>query len=228
MALVKPTIGQANWGTTLNTALDYLNTDTSILLTLGNSIIPAADNTIALGSSAKRFSSVYTEGITFADSTVQSTAAQPLYCGSFENTTTLTNAGTTSSNLVTFDTTSTSNGVSVVSSSQVTFAHTGRYLMNFLGQFSFVGGASNYNITVWWAKNGTIVTNGASTFTTTSAQSAQIMANVEDIIQVNSGDYIQFYWWAGASGISLTSTAAATNPTRPASPSVKLNIFNVG
>ena len=152
----------------------------------------------------------------------------PLYCGSFENTTTLTNAGITSSNLVTFDTTSVSSGVSVVSSSQVTFANSGRYLMNFLGQFAFVGGASNYNITVWWAKNGTIVTSGSSTFTTTSAQNSQIMANVEDIIEVTAGDYIQFYWWAGASGISLTPTAAASNPTRPSAPSARLNIFNVG
>lgn len=151
-----------------------------------------------------------------------------LYCGSFENTSTLTNAGITSSNLITFDTTSTANGISVVSSSQITFVNAGRYLVNFLGQFAFAGGASNYNITVWWAKNGTIVTNGSSTFTTTSAQNSQIMANVEDIIQIAAGDYIQFYWWAGASGISLLSTAAGTNPTRPASPSVKLNIFNVG
>jgi len=223
MALVKPTIGQANWGTTLNTALDYLNTGA-----LTYDIVPTTDNTIKLGSSTRRFSSVYAGGITFVDGTSQTTAAQPLYCGSFENTTSLSSAGTTSSNLVTFDTTSTSNGISLVSTSQITFAHSGRYLINFLGQFAFTGGASNYNITVWWAKNGTIVTNGASTFTTTSAQSAQTMANVEDIIQVNAGDYIQFYWWAGASGISLTATAAATNPTRPASPSVKLNIFNVG
>ena len=28
MALVKPTVGQNNWGTTLNTALDYLDTNT--------------------------------------------------------------------------------------------------------------------------------------------------------------------------------------------------------
>jgi hypothetical protein len=154
----------------------------------------------------------------------------PLYCGSFENTSTLTNAGITSSNLITFDTTSTSNGISVVSSSQITFVNAGRYLVNFLGQFAFAGGASNYNITVWWVKtsNGTTTTSPSSTFTTTSAQGSQTMANVEDILQVAAGDYIQFYWWAGAAGISLLSTAAGTNPTRPASPSVKLNIFNVG
>lgn len=193
-----------------------------------SNVVPITDNTYSLGLLAKKFSNVYTNNITFADSTVQTTAPTSLYCGSFENTTTLTNAGITSSNLITFDTTSVSSGVSMVSASQVTFAHSGRYLINLLGQFAFTGGASNYNITVWWAKNGTIVDNSASTFTTTSSQNSQIMANVEDIIQVNAGDYIQFYWWAGAAGISLTPTAATTNPTRPLSPSVRLNLFNVG
>jgi hypothetical protein len=157
------------------------------------------------------------------------TGATPnLYCGSFEDTTNQASGGTTAANLVTINTTSTSSGVFLVSSSQITFANAGRYLVNFLGQFAFTGGASNYNITVWYTKNGQAVTNAASTFTTSSAQGNQTMANVEDIIQVNAGDYIQFYWWSGAAGMSLVSTAASTNPTRPLSPSVKLNIFNVG
>lgn len=151
-----------------------------------------------------------------------------LYCGSFEDTTNQASGGVTSANLVTVNTTSTSNGVSIVSNSQVTFTNAGRYLINFLGQFAFTGGSSNYNITVWYTKNGQSVANAASTFTTSSAQGNQTMANVEDIIQVNAGDYIQFYWWSGAAGMSLVSTAATTSPTRPLSPSVKLNTFNVG
>ena len=223
MALVKPTLGQADWGTTLNTALDYLNTST-----LTYDVIPTTNNTLKLGSSANKFASLYTTGITFGDNSVQTTASQPLYCGSFEDTTNQASAGTTSANLVTINTVSTNSGISLVSGSQVTFAHTGRYLMNFLGQFAFTGGASNYNITVWYTKNGQAVANAASTFTTSSAQGNQTMANVEDIIEVNAGDYIQFYWWSGAAGMSLVTTAAATNPTRPLSPAIKLNIFNVG
>ena len=68
----------------------------------------------------------------------------------------------------------------------------------------------------------------AYTFTTTSAQGAQTLGNVEQIITANAGDYIQFYWQAAATGMALTPTSAGTNPTRPASPSVNLNIFNVG
>jgi len=154
--------------------------------------------------------------------------AQNLYCGYFYDTTNQASAGTTSANLVTVNSTGTSNGVSLVNGSQLTFANAGRYLVNFLGQFTFVGGASNYNITVWWTKNGQSVANSAYTFTNTGSQNSQVLANVENIIQVNAGDYIQFYWWSGAAGMSLLTTAAATNPARPASPSVNLTVFNVG
>lgn len=154
--------------------------------------------------------------------------AQALYYGSFEDYTNQSNAGATSANLVTFNTTSSSSGVSLVAGSKVTFAHAGAYLFNFLGQFAFTGGASNYGVTVWYAKNGQIVANSAYTFTTTSAQNAQTLGNVEDIINVNAGDYIQFYWYAPATGMALVTTAAGTNPTRPASASVNFNVFNVG
>lgn len=151
-----------------------------------------------------------------------------LYYGSFEDYTNQSNAGATSANLVTFNTTSTSSGVSLVAGSKITFAHDGAYLFNFLGQFAFTGGASNYSITVWHSKNGQIVANSAKTFTTTSAQNAQTLAYSQDIIAVNANDYIQFYWYAPATGMALVTTAAGSNPTRPASASANLNVFNVG
>jgi hypothetical protein len=236
MTVTLPAHGDANWDTTLNAAINGVDTRLTAVESkaitasaIQSNLVPATTNTYSLGTTGNRFSKLYVgTNITYPDGTSQTTAPMALYCGSFEDTTTQTNAGVTSANLVTFNTTSVTNGVSLMSTSQITFANSGRYLVNFLGQFQFSGGASNYNITVWWAKNGTIVPNSASTFTTTSAQASQIMSNVEDIIQVTAGDYYQFYWWAGAAGISLVPTAAATSPTRPLSPSVKLNIFNVG
>jgi hypothetical protein len=41
------------------------------------------------------------------------------------------------------------------------------------------------------------------------------------------GDFLQFYWWSPAAGMALTPTATGSNPTRPASPSVNVNVFNV-
>jgi len=156
------------------------------------------------------------------------TSVTPLYYGSFEDTTTQTNAGATSANLITMNSTSNSKGISMVDGSRVTFANAGTYHFNILGQFFFSGGASNYNITLWYTKNGQAVDNVSFTYTTTSAQGAQVLGNIEDIITVNAGDYIQFYWWAQATGMTLAPTSAGSNPTRPASPSVNLNVFNVG
>jgi hypothetical protein len=148
--------------------------------------------------------------------------------GSFESSVQQLNPDITKSNIVTFNSNTQSNGISIVSTSQITYANSGIYLINFLGQFAFVGGASNFNITVWYALNGTPIPDSSYTFTTTSAQNAQILANLEDIVTISAGQYIQVYWWAGTTGITLTPTAAASNPTRPASPSANFNTFRVG
>jgi len=150
------------------------------------------------------------------------------YQGSFEDSTTQSSAGITSVNVVTFNSTSQSNGVSIVSNSHITYTNPGTYLINFLGQFFFTGGASNYNITVWYRKNGVDVPGTAYTFTTTGAQNNQTLANLEDIITVNAGDYIQICWWAAAAGVSLTPTVAGTNPITPASASANLNTWRIG
>jgi hypothetical protein len=155
-------------------------------------------------------------------------AASTVAYGSFEDSTTQSSGGTTTANLITFNTTSHSNGVSMVSGSRLTFNTAGTYVLNLLGQFFFSGGASNYNITVWVAKNGSTLANSAYTFTTTSSQGAQTLANLEDTYTVNAGDYFQFYWWAAAAGVTLSPTAAASNPTRPASPSANLNVWRIG
>jgi len=148
--------------------------------------------------------------------------------GSFEDYTTQASAGTTSVNIATFNTTSISNGISIVSNSQITYTKHGTYLINFLGQFFFTGGASNYNITVWYRKNGVDVPGSSYTFTTTGAQNNQTLANLEDIITVNAGDYIQICWWAAAAGVSLTPTVAGTNPVTPASASANTNTWRIG
>ena len=151
------------------------------------------------------------------------TALQTPAYGNFSDTTTQTNAGVTSSNLITLNTTNTSRNVSVVSGSKITFAKAGTYSVSLLGQFAFTGGASNYNITVWYAINGSAIANSSFSFTTTSAQNSNVLATVQDIIAFNAGDYIQFYWWSGASGMALTYVGAGTSPTRPASPSVNFH-----
>ena len=148
--------------------------------------------------------------------------------GSFKDTTQQNSGGATSANLITINTTSIASDVSIVSNSRITYAKAGKYLINFLGQFFFSGGSSNLNITIWYAKNGTIVDNSAYTFTTSSAQNDQVLGDLEDIISVEAGDYIEIYWWAGSTGVALKPTSAGANPTRPLSPSLNFNTWKVG
>ena len=161
---------------------------------------------------------------------VSTVPAQILYFGNFQRLTNMSSGGTTSDNVITWDTTSISRGMSINNGdeSKIVFANPGTYNLNFLGQFNFTGGASNYNVTTWFSKNGVNVPSSSFTFTTTSAQGSQVLANIESPITVAAGDYIQFHWWSGAAGMSLLATAAGTNPTRPASPSANLTIYNVG
>jgi len=161
---------------------------------------------------------------------VSTVPAQILYYGNFALSTSMPSGGTTSDNVITWDTTNLSKGMSIsgTDATKITFQVPGTYNLNFLGQFNFTGGASNYNITTWFSKNGVQVPSSSFTFTTTSAQGSQVLANIESPIIVNAGDYIQFHWWSGAAGMSLLATAAGTNPTRPASPSANLTIYNVG
>jgi len=151
-----------------------------------------------------------------------------LYCGSFESDQSQTNAGSTSANLFTFNNTTTTQGITLVDGSKITYANTGKYLFNVLGQFAFTGGASDYSVVTWVAKNGIIVPNSSRSFTTTSAQNSQTLSNIEDIYSINAGDYLQFYWRAVATGMALTPVAAGSNPTRPAGTSAVCNTWNVG
>lgn len=149
-----------------------------------------------------------------------------LYSATFFDTTTQTNAGATTANQVLISNTQQSNGFTL-SSNSIEVLNDGVYFINLLLQLAFTGGASNYNVTVWFTVDDVIVPNSAFTFTTTGAQNDQTLANITDTIQLTSGQVLKFYWWSQATGMKLLSTAAGTNPTRPLSPSVNFTIFNV-
>jgi hypothetical protein len=153
-----------------------------------------------------------------------------LYYGNFAASNTQASGGVTSDNVVSWDTTNISNAMSIsgTDATKILFTQTGTYNLNFLGQFAFTGGASNYNIETWLVKNGYQVTGSGYSFTTSSAQNDQTLANIEFPIQVVNGDWVQVHWWSGAAGMKLLSTAAGTNPTRPTVPSANLTIYNIG
>ena len=156
------------------------------------------------------------------------TTQKNLYSATFFDTNTQTNAGATSANLVKINTIQNANGFSLGVNNNIIVNNTDTYFLSASLQLAFTGGASNYNVTVWYAINNNIVPNSAFTFTTTGAQNDQTLAVITDTIQLFAGDSVTFYWWSQATGMKLLPTPAGTNPTRPLSPSVNISIFNVG
>ena len=150
-----------------------------------------------------------------------------LYSATFFDTTLQTNGGATTANQVLINSTQAANGFTL-NSNRIDVTNAGTYFLSLGLQLAFTGGASNYNVTVWYTVNDVIVPNSAFTFTTTGAQNDQTLAKITDTVALTAGQYLKFYWWSQATGMRLLPTAAGSNPTRPASPSVNLSIFNVG
>jgi len=167
-------------------------------------------------------------GVNYWTQATPTLAPAQLYYLNTYDTTTQTNGGATSANLITLNSTGPANGISIVSNSKITFANAGTYCLNLLGQFITTGGGSNYAVTVWYTVNGGAPATASGYTFTTAGVNNQVLANVEDINTFNAGDYIQFYWWSQNTYMELLTTAANSNPTRPLTPSVNLNIFNVG
>jgi hypothetical protein len=152
----------------------------------------------------------------------------PLYSATFFDTTNQTNGGATVANQVRLDSTQRTNGFTLGPDNRINIVNTDTYFISLQLQLAFTGGASNYNVTVWFTVDDVIVPNSAYTFSTSSAQNDQTLASITDTIQLNAGQYLKFYWWSPATGMKLLPTAAGTNPTRPLSPSANFSIFNVG
>ena len=138
-----------------------------------------------------------------------------------------TNGGPTVANKILLDTVDTANGITI-NNNAIVISNSGQYLVNWLGQFTCTtGGGSGGNITTLYTVNGVGAPNSSYTFRMPISLTSQVLTNVEDINSLNAGDRVEFYWWTDVSptnAIQLTYTAAGTNPTRPASPSVKISI----
>lgn len=151
-----------------------------------------------------------------------------LYSATFFDTTTQNNGGATVANQVLINSTQNADGFTLGPDNRVNVLNSASYFLSLHLQLAFTGGASNFNVTVWYTVDDVIVPNSAYTFTTSSQQNDQTLASITDTIHLNAGQYVKFYWWAQATGMKLLATAAGTNPTRPLSPSVNFTIFNVG
>lgn len=253
MTVTLPAHGDSNWDTPLNTAMNGIDTRLTTVegkaVTAGaltNSFIPATTNAYALGSSTKRFSSLYVgTSVVFPDGTVQTTAvgtpgpagatgpAGPTgptgasftpYYGAFQDSTTQTIASTTTAYTITFNTVDfASNGVTRgTPTSRIVFANAGTYNIQWSGQFENSIN-SDQDVSVWLRVNGVDVAGSTGIISIPASHGAvngHTIAGWNFFLGLTAGQYVELIWTASSTAVSLAGYAAGTSPTRPSTASV--------
>jgi len=148
--------------------------------------------------------------------------------GSFYDTTDQTNTANTAK-VMTYNTTDISRGVSIVSGSQITVDRAGIYNIQFSAQFENSHNQEE-DVSLWLRKNGVDIPE-SNTFLAVVAQHGGInghaVAAWNFFQQLAAGDYIQLYWSATSSLVSIQAIPAQTSPVRPGTPSIILTVNEV-
>jgi hypothetical protein len=160
-----------------------------------------------------------------ASTSIPSSALDIKY-GSFFDTTTQTNGGATSANVMTFNTADLTNGVSIVTDSQITLATAGVYNIQFSSQFSRAGGTGFSTVDVWLSKNGANVTS-SNTQVNVPNSGGKAVASWTFLVDASAGDYYELYWSSTDTSVVMFYIDSEINPTRPSIPSVILNVIQV-
>jgi hypothetical protein len=162
-------------------------------------------------------------------STASSPFGNPAYWGSFWDTTDQSAVAANTAYAVTLNSADPSNnGTTVVSGSRVTFAHAGIYSLIFSIQFMNTDNQI-HDANVWLKKNGT---NIPDTDTKLSIQNKHGSINGYGLMTVNfvlslaAGDYIEMFWAATNTSISIQSEPAGTTPVTPSVPGVVFTAVN--
>jgi hypothetical protein len=151
------------------------------------------------------------------------------YWGSFWSTQTQSAANTTTAYALTLNNTdSNSSGVNIVDNSKITFAYAGVYDVQFSAQLDRITSSGLDTVDIWFRKNGTDVADSNTVVTVSgSAAEAKTVAAWNYVLNVNAGDYIQLMFRTSDVRTLFPASAAGTNPTRPAVPSVILTATQV-
>jgi len=164
----------------------------------------------------------YTINIT--EQTVEIFDGRSFY-GSFYSTQDQTNAGATATNKMTLNVTDIASGVSIVSNSRITIANAGIYNIQFSAQLDKTD-AGDDAVEIWLCKNGSPVAN-TNTQITLTGKNGKHVAAWNFVVAASAGDYYELCWHSADTGVFLNYVAAASNPTRPAIPSVILTVTQI-
>ena len=142
--------------------------------------------------------------------------------GAFSSDSDQTAASTTVAYAITYDVTDISDSVYLSNSSRLNVTYPGVYNLQFSIQFVNTD-TQIHDVDVWAAINGTNVANSNSKFSVPNRHGGvdgHLIAALNIFLSMQSGDYVELYWATTNTAVSVEHLAAASSPTRPATPSV--------
>lgn len=158
-------------------------------------------------------------------------ADKPGYYGSYYSNTTQGIASTTTAYPMVLEGLDSQNGVLVSGSpkTKITVAHAGVYSFFWSGQFQNTA-VSDQDVSVWVRKNGVDIPGSTGLVSIPSSHggvSGHSIAGWNFFFNLDAGDYIELYWCATSTAVSLEYYAAGTAPTRPSTSSIVATLAQV-
>jgi hypothetical protein len=145
------------------------------------------------------------------------------YYGAFSDYTSQTITSITAAYAMTLNTTDESNGVNRgTPTSKIVFTNAATYNVQWSGQFQNTNN-SDHDVRVWLKKNGTDI-SGSTGFASIPSKHGQVDGHTiigwNYILTLAAGDYLQFYWSADSTAVSIQTYSVGSNPTIPSTASL--------
>lgn len=192
----------------------YASPTTAGLMT---NVRPTAPNAVIV------VAAVLTVDATAGEIMVRPTIPIGLDYGAFSSTADQTLAAINTATAITLNTTGSSNGVTLTSGSRLNVAQAGFYAVALSLQLQS-NNSSAKNIYVWLRKNGVDVPVSTRAFTS-DINNGETPLAVSYTISLAASDYVELYWAADSTDVTLNALAASA--FAPAAPSVTVNVTQV-
>ena len=163
------------------------------------------------------------------NSTDNQTQAFHGYYGAFSDYTSQTIASATTAYVIAIGQTDEAVGVSRSNAGKLTVAHEGVYNFQWSGQFAN-SVSSDADAYIWLRKNNVDVVGSTGVINVPSKHGSingHTLAGWNFVLTLAANDYIELWWGATATTVSLDTKAVGTNPTRPSTASIVATLTQV-
>lgn len=142
--------------------------------------------------------------------------------GAFQSLADQTIASTTTAYAMTLDTTDYTNGVYLSNSSRMNVRNAGIYNLQWSGQFENTDTA-DHDVYIWLRKNGTDVVASSGLISVPGRHGSingHTIGGWNFFLELAANDYIELYWSADGTTVSLQFYATGSSPTKPSTASL--------